>query len=148
MSILIETPCKVTRIIIQFYSSRTRVPKERRKTNRERDDSRLTKLMLLIFLCFLFCFLPLMLVNVFDDKIRFPVLNVLASILAWASSVINPFIYAASNRQYRSAYSKLFNIIKSSVVFPDQFSGNSGKARGTTDKNGFSQNTNKQNSNT
>lgn len=139
--------CIVMRIIPIFYFSRATVPKERRKTNRERDDSRLTKLMLLIFLCFLFCFLPLMLVNVFDDKIQFPVLNVLASILAWASSVINPFIYAASNRQYRSAYSKLFNIIKSSVVFPDQFSGNSAKARGTVDKNGYSHNT-KPNSNT
>jgi hypothetical protein len=31
----------------------------------------------------------------------------MASILAWASSVINPFIYAFSNRQYRSAYRQL-----------------------------------------
>lgn len=92
--------------------------------------------MLLIFLCFLFSFLPLMLVNVFDDRIRFPVLNVLASILAWASSVMNPIIYAASNRQYRAAYSKLFTIIRSSVAFSDsrQLSGNSLKSR--TEKNG------------
>ena len=34
-------------------------------------------------------------------------MHVLASILAWASSVINPFIYAFSNRQYRSAYRQL-----------------------------------------
>lgn len=63
-----------------------------------------------------------MLVNVFDDNdndIKYPVLHVLASILAWASSVINPFIYAASNRQYRSAYSKLLRLVKSSVVFSD-----------------------------
>ncbi|KAJ8930869.1 hypothetical protein NQ314_016289 [Rhamnusium bicolor] len=76
--------------------------------------------MALIFFCFLLCFLPLMLVNVFDDNdIKYPVFHVLASILAWASSVINPFIYAASNRQYRSAYSKLLRIVKSSVVFSD-----------------------------
>ncbi len=36
-----------------------------------------------------------------------PVIHVMASILAWASSVINPFIYAFSNRQYRSAYRQL-----------------------------------------
>lgn len=36
-----------------------------------------------------------------------PVLHILASILAWASSVINPFIYAFSNGQYRSAYRQL-----------------------------------------
>ncbi|CAH1103561.1 unnamed protein product [Psylliodes chrysocephalus] len=89
-------------------------------SRRERDDSRLTKLMALIFLCFLICFLPLMLCNVLDDiDIKYPTLHVLASIAAWASSVINPFIYAASNRQYRSAYSKLFRMVKSSVAFSD-----------------------------
>ncbi len=36
-----------------------------------------------------------------------PSLHVLASILAWASSVVNPFIYAFSNRQYRTAYRQL-----------------------------------------
>lgn len=130
----------------QNVISRPTKTKDRRNSHREREDSRLTKLMLLIFVCFLLCFLPLMLVNVFDDQTRFPVLNVLASILAWASSVINPIIYAASNRQYRAAYSKLFSIIKSSVVFSDsrQFSGNSLKSR--TEKNGQSVNV-KQNSN-
>lgn len=83
-----------------------------------------------------------MLVNVFDDDTRFPVLNVLASVLAWASSVINPFIYAASNRQYRAAYTKLFNLVKSSVAFSD--ANNSQKSRAVTEKNLNS--TNKQNS--
>nr|XP_023011701.1 protein trapped in endoderm-1 [Leptinotarsa decemlineata] len=93
---------------------------DKRSGRREKDDSRLTKLMAIIFICFLSCFLPLMLVNVLDDHdIRYPILHVIASIMAWASSVINPFIYAASNRQYRSAYSKLFRIVKSSVVFSD-----------------------------
>ncbi|KAF7267573.1 trapped in endoderm 1 [Rhynchophorus ferrugineus] len=90
-----------------------------RTAKREKDDNRLTKLMALIFLCFLFCFLPLMLVNVFDDSIRYPVFHVLASISAWASSVVNPFIYAASNRQYRSAYKKLLRTVKSSMAFSD-----------------------------
>ncbi|GLH10961.1 Protein trapped in endoderm-1, partial [Gryllus bimaculatus] len=35
-----------------------------------REDSRLTRLMLSIFCCFLLCFLPLMLVNVADDEVR------------------------------------------------------------------------------
>lgn len=79
---------------------------------REREDSRLTAMMLTIFLCFLLCFLPLMLVNVADDENRFPWIHIFASVLAWASSVINPFIYAASNRTYRVAYYKLFSIMK------------------------------------
>ncbi|GJQ68560.1 hypothetical protein Trydic_g14411 [Trypoxylus dichotomus] len=107
-----------------------------KNSRREREDGRLTKLMLLIFICFVFCFLPLMCVNVFDDDVRYPTLHVFASILAWASSVINPFIYAASNRQYRTAYSKLFHVFRSSVTPSDsrQLS-NSQKSRGTDNKN-------------
>lgn len=79
---------------------------------REREDSRLTGMMLTIFICFLMCFLPLMLVNVADDESKYPWVHIFASIMAWASSVINPFIYAASNRTYRVAYYKLFSIMK------------------------------------
>ncbi|XP_022902766.1 protein trapped in endoderm-1-like isoform X2 [Onthophagus taurus] len=93
-------------------------PKER-SSKRERDDRRLTKLMLLIFACFLFCFLPLMCVNVFDDDTTIPTLHVCASILAWASSVVNPIIYVASNKQYRLAYAKLFNVVKSTITVSD-----------------------------
>jgi len=38
---------------------------------------------------------------------HYPTIHVLASVLAWASSVVNPFIYAGSNRQYRAAYRRL-----------------------------------------
>ena len=70
-------------------------------------DIRLTKMMLTIFLCFLVCFLPLMLVNVADDNVQFPFLHILASVLAWASAVVNPFIYAFKNRQYQQAFIKV-----------------------------------------
>ncbi|XP_076289496.1 trapped in endoderm 1 [Lasioglossum baleicum] len=81
----------------------------RRKTNgfQRREDSRVTRLMLTIFLCFILCFMPLMLANVIDDKIHVPILHVIASILAWASSVINPFIYAGTNKLYREAYKQV-----------------------------------------
>lgn len=68
-----------------------------------REDNRLTVMMVTIFICFLFCFLPLMLANVVDDErnTSYPWLHIVASVMAWASSVINPIIYAASNRNYR-----------------------------------------------
>lgn len=72
-----------------------------------REDSRVTRLMLTIFLCFLLCFMPLMLVNVIDDKMKVPVLHIVASVLAWASAVINPFIYAGTNKLYREAYKQI-----------------------------------------
>ncbi|GAB1863173.1 Gustatory receptor trehalose 1 [Camponotus japonicus] len=72
-----------------------------------REDSRVTRLMLIIFLCFLMCFMPLMLVNVIDEKMKIPIVHVVASVLAWASAVINPFIYAGTNRLYREAYKQV-----------------------------------------
>ncbi|XP_045592255.1 protein trapped in endoderm-1 [Procambarus clarkii] len=78
-----------------------------------KEDLRLTKMMLTIFLCFLVSFLPLMIVNVADDDVLVPSLHVLASVLAWASAVVNPFVYAVTNRQYRSAYRKLFCCLRS-----------------------------------
>ncbi|KAK4871474.1 hypothetical protein RN001_015598 [Aquatica leii] len=121
--------------------------KDRRKASREKEDNRLTKLMLVIFICFLVCFLPLMLMNVFDDDVRYPILHVIASIFAWASSVINPFIYAASNRQYRAAYKKLFNCFTSSRLFSDEKppSANSHKNCTTDNRVGNSNNINQQN---
>ena len=48
-----------------------------------------------------------MLVNVADEEVRLPFLHILASVLAWASAVINPFIYAFKNRQYQQAFAKV-----------------------------------------
>lgn len=118
-------PCVV--IIISYSCIYWIVRKQRQKLNkhntvtrkssgscriRDREDSRLTAMMLIIFICFLVCFLPLMLVNVTMDDHEHPWLQILGSILAWASSVVNPFIYAASNRTYRVAYYKLLSSLK------------------------------------
>ncbi|CAL4200440.1 unnamed protein product, partial [Meganyctiphanes norvegica] len=74
-----------------------------------KSDIRLTRMMATIFLCFMITFLPLMIVNVADDDVKIPSLHVLASVLGWAQAVVNPFVYAVTNRQYRSAYRKLFS---------------------------------------
>ncbi|XP_050665939.1 protein trapped in endoderm-1 isoform X2 [Leptidea sinapis] len=121
----IATPCAV--IIVSYSCIYWKVRQSKRKlegrsklsgqTAREKEeDSRLTTLMLTIFLCFLACFLPLMIMNVADDSISYPWLHIIASILAWASSVINPLIYAATNRQYRAAYGNLLRLCRNSPV--------------------------------
>ncbi|XP_036319876.1 protein trapped in endoderm-1 [Rhagoletis pomonella] len=78
---------------------------------KQNEDNRLTVMMVTIFGCFLGCFLPLMLANVVDDerKTSYPWFHIMASVMAWASSVINPIIYAATNRNYRIAY---YNTLK------------------------------------
>ncbi|KAL7299941.1 hypothetical protein TKK_0007260 [Trichogramma kaykai] len=90
----------------QYQQQHVQLRKSGNKSGfQKREDSRVTKLMLIIFMCFLLCFLPLMIANVVD--IDSPSLNVIASILAWASAVINPFIYAGTNKLYREAYRQL-----------------------------------------
>ena len=59
------------------------------------------------------CFLPLMLVNVADEGVKYPNLHIISSVLAWASAVINPFIYAFKNRQYQQAFAKVLNQLPS-----------------------------------
>lgn len=76
------------------------------------NEMRMTFTMLITFLCFLGCFLPLMLVNVADEETKYPWLHIIGSVLAWASSIINPFIYAVRNRTYRVAYFNLYAAIK------------------------------------
>ncbi|KAL7030087.1 hypothetical protein ACKWTF_006512 [Chironomus riparius] len=87
--------------------------KSKLKFFRNKNDLRLTIMMLVIFLCFIMCFLPLMLVNVFDEKdMKYPAFHVMASVSAWSSAVINPIIYAVGSSQYRNAYKNLFVRIK------------------------------------
>lgn len=76
------------------------------KMSQTLEDLKITKMMLTIFLFFLICFLPLMVVNVFDN-IRQPSVHVIASILAWMSAIVNPFIYAFLNQQYQKAFRNL-----------------------------------------
>lgn len=86
--------------------------KSKLKFFRNKNDLRLTVMMLVIFLAFIMCFLPLMVVNVFDEKTKYPFAHVMASVSAWSSAVINPIIYAVGSSQYRNAYKNLFVQIK------------------------------------
>ena len=51
-----------------------------------------------------------MIMNVADEGVEYPFLHILASVLAWMSAVINPFIYAFKNRQYQQAFAKVIGI--------------------------------------
>lgn len=93
-----------------FFFCRQHGMKVKKVTRRDREDRRLTNLMLIIFVCFIFCFCPLMIFNVIDRDEETPLYSTLASVAAWSASVINPFLYAGTNRQYRQAYKKLLNI--------------------------------------
>jgi len=87
-------------------ASKIRIHQQQHKKHRK-EDLKLTKMMLTIFILFLVCFLPLMLVNVVDDDMKMPSIHVIASVLAWMSASINPFVYAIQNQQYQEAFRSL-----------------------------------------
>ncbi|XP_056130645.1 G-protein coupled receptor 84 [Lampris incognitus] len=77
------------------------------------DDSefkRVTRMCFTVFLCFVFCFVPFMLLNIADKHNRAPlVLHMFCANLTWLNSCINPLLYAVMNRQFRQAYRMLLS---------------------------------------
>ncbi|XP_035802745.2 G-protein coupled receptor 84 [Amphiprion ocellaris] len=66
---------------------------------------RVTRMCFTVFMCFVFCFVPFMLLNIADKHNRAPhVLHMLCANLTWLNSCINPVLYAVMNRQFRQAY--------------------------------------------
>ena len=57
--------------------SASKMQVEQKMKRQRREDIRLTKMMLTIFVLFIVCFLPLMLVNVLDDDMRQPAVHII-----------------------------------------------------------------------
>ena len=81
-------------------------------------NSQLIKVILIIFIGFLACFLPSFVVNMADPivfqkdgkpaTVEFPTLHILTEVLVYASGVINPFIYGFMNKQFHAAFVKVY----------------------------------------
>lgn len=85
------------------HSKATRV-KDQRDAKAKRNEWRITKMVLAIFLSFVMCYLPITATKVFDKEVRFPAFHIFAYIMLYLSSCINPIIYVIMNKQYRQAY--------------------------------------------
>ncbi|XP_051933001.1 G-protein coupled receptor 84 [Hippocampus zosterae] len=69
---------------------------------------RVTRMCFAVFLCFVFCFVPFLILNIVDKQGRAPqVLHMFCANLTWLNSCINPILYAVMNRQFRKAYQLL-----------------------------------------
>ncbi|XP_077459379.1 G-protein coupled receptor 84 [Stigmatopora argus] len=69
---------------------------------------RVTRMCFAVFLCFVFCFVPFLLLNIIDKGGHAPrVLHMFCANLTWLNSCINPVLYAVMNRQFRRAYQLL-----------------------------------------
>lgn len=78
--------------------------KDTRDVKAKRNEWRITKMVLAIFLSFVFCYLPITLTKVADKEVRYPAFHILGYIMLYLSSCINPIIYVIMNKQYRQAY--------------------------------------------
>ncbi|XP_030037329.2 G-protein coupled receptor moody isoform X3 [Manduca sexta] len=78
--------------------------KDNRETKARRNEWRITKMVLAIFLSFLVCYLPITIAKVADNHVHYPVFHVTGYLLLYASACVNPIIYVIMNAQYRAAY--------------------------------------------
>lgn len=66
---------------------------------------RVTRMCFIVFICFVSCFFPFIILNIVDKNNRAPqVLHMFSANLTWLNSCINPVLYAIMNRQFRQAY--------------------------------------------
>jgi len=75
-----------------------------RETKNRKNEWRITKMVLVIFLSFVACYLPITTVKTADSCVRYPVMHVVGYILVYMSACVNPIIYVFMNKQYRQAF--------------------------------------------
>ncbi|XP_058598492.1 G-protein coupled receptor 84 [Neofelis nebulosa] len=69
---------------------------------------KVTRMCFAVFLCFALSYIPFLLLNILDARVRAPrVVHMLAANLTWLNGCINPVLYAAMNRQFRQAYGSI-----------------------------------------
>lgn len=75
-----------------------------RDAKAKRNEWRITKMVLAIFLSFVMCYLPITISKIVDKNVSVPVLHIIGYIMLYLSACINPIIYVIMNKQYRQAY--------------------------------------------
>ncbi|CRK88798.1 CLUMA_CG002547, isoform A [Clunio marinus] len=78
--------------------------KDQREAKQKRNEWRITKMVLAIFLTFLACYLPITITKVLDKDVNYPGLHIFGYIMLYTSACANPIIYVIMNKQYRQAY--------------------------------------------
>ncbi|KAJ8387242.1 hypothetical protein AAFF_G00158650 [Aldrovandia affinis] len=72
--------------------------------------TRVTRMCFAVFLCFVGCFAPFILLNIVDRRGSAPqAAHMFCANLTWLNSCINPVLYAAMNRQFGRAYRALLS---------------------------------------
>ncbi|XP_069011014.1 G-protein coupled receptor 84 [Embiotoca jacksoni] len=105
------TANELTADIVRSPSSATPVASSHSTTSGDDVEfKRVTRMCFTVFLCFVFCFVPFLLLNIADKRNRAPqVLHMFCANLTWLNSCINPVLYAVMNRQFQQAYRMLLS---------------------------------------
>lgn len=70
-------------------------------------DKKLLKMILVIFISFLVCYLPITITKLFREFMDIRALNIAGYILIYLTTCINPIIYVVMSSEYRQAYKNL-----------------------------------------
>lgn len=80
-----------------------------------RSKRRVTRMIIIVIVCFIFCWLPIQLVfttrawGVFPSKMEWHLVHVAASILAYGNSCINPVLYAFLSENFRKSFRQVLS---------------------------------------
>ncbi|XP_059482547.1 protein trapped in endoderm-1-like [Neocloeon triangulifer] len=88
-------------------------------------DKKLLKMILVIFVCFLVCYLPITLTKTFK-AVEFMNLNILSYILVYLTTCTNPIIYVVMSSEYRQAYKNLIMCRRAEWTIGDPAGGHNG----------------------
>ncbi|XP_055925051.1 G-protein coupled receptor moody-like [Argiope bruennichi] len=75
---------------------------------RNKQELKVLKLMMVIFITFILCYFPVTFVKIFKKEDDLPILNVIGYMGVYFSNIINPVIYIVMSIEYRKAYIELF----------------------------------------
>ncbi|CAL1264777.1 unnamed protein product [Larinioides sclopetarius] len=82
--------------------------KEKVVLRRNKQELKLLKLIMAIFITFALCYFPVTFVKIFKKEDDLPILNVIGYMGVYFSNIINPVIYIVMSAEYRKAYIELF----------------------------------------
>ncbi|XP_044001601.1 protein trapped in endoderm-1-like [Aphidius gifuensis] len=103
-------PFTVTSITFLLIYKKVRFNDSTKESNgqeNEVNDLSMFKIMLVIFICLLICYLPKPLLAVFDDNRDYPKVNVIGESIYWTHVFTNPIIFFFTGKLYREAYRQM-----------------------------------------
>ncbi|XP_055706116.1 G-protein coupled receptor moody isoform X2 [Phlebotomus papatasi] len=104
--------------------------KNQRDIKARRNEWKITKMVLAIFISFIACYLPITVIKIADKDVAHPAAHVFGYVMLYLSACINPIIYVIMNKQYRQAYKTVLLCRSTSMLTPKTprtSGGNSGK---------------------